>query len=288
MSSLQKTTVLVTGGANGIGKLMGEESLKRGASKLIIWDINEDNLEKTTEELSDKGYDVYPYFVDVSDLEDINFAANDVLQRIGIPDILINNAGIVVGKQFHEHSTRDIDKTIQINVLGVMHTTRAFLPDMIARGSGHLVNIASASSYLANPNMSVYAASKWAVMGWSETVRLELEAINKNLRVTTIAPSYINTGMFDGVTAPLMTPILEPAYIVGKIMSAIEKNQILVIEPPIAKTLPLLKGALPTRAFDYLAKNVFKVYNSMDHFQGRVKEEAVPEKKIQNTKHTPK
>lgn len=279
MSTLQKTTVLITGGANGIGKLMGIECLKKGASKLIIWDINEPNLEQTTEELSNKGYDVYPYLVDISDLSDIEFAANDVLQKVSTPDIVINNAGIVVGKQFHEHTSRDIDKTIQINVLGVMHTTRAFLPAMIARGSGHLVNIASASSYMANPNMSVYAASKWAVMGWSETVRLELEAISPDLHVTTIAPSYINTGMFEGVTAPLLTPILEPEYIVGKIMAAIEKNQVLVIEPSIAKSLPFLRGALPTRFFDYLAKNVFKVYNSMDHFQGRAKEEAVPDKK---------
>lgn len=280
MTSIKNSTVLITGGANGIGRLMGKRLLEKGAKSLVIWDINEANLEQTTAEFGQQGYDIHPYLVDVADIGDIEFATEDALKELGSIDILINNAGIVVGKPFHEHSTRDIEKTIRINVLGVMHTTNAILPSMIARGKGHIVNIASASSYTANPNMSVYAASKWAVMGWSESLRLELERLSQDLHVTTIAPGYINTGMFDGVSAPRLTPILAPEDIVSKIIQAIERNKVLVLEPAIVKSLPTLKGVLPTRAFDYLAENVFGVYHSMDNFKGRKPEDAIPDKTV--------
>ncbi|MBK8471871.1 MAG: SDR family oxidoreductase [Sphingobacteriales bacterium] len=280
MTAIKNSIVLITGGANGIGKLLGKSLLEKGAKSLVIWDINEANLESTTAELSQKGYDVHPYLVDVADTDDIDFAAQDVIKELGGIDILVNNAGIIVGKAFHEHSTREIEKTIRINVLGVMHTTNAFLPNMIERSKGHVVNIASASSYTANPNMSVYAASKWAVMGWSESLRLELERLSQHLHVTTIAPSYINTGMFEGVSAPLLTPILDPETIVAKIVQAIERNKVLVLEPAIVKSLPVLKGVLPTRAFDFLAEKIFGVYHSMDNFKGRKPEEAIPDKKV--------
>jgi all-trans-retinol dehydrogenase (NAD+) len=280
MTNIKNSVVLITGGANGIGKQMGQRFLEKGAKSLVIWDINESNLEAASKEFGAKGYDVHPYLVDVSDTDDIGYATEDVLSELGGVDILVNNAGIVVGKSFHEHSTRDIEKTVRINVLGVMHVTHAFLPSMIERSKGHIVNIASASSYTANPNMSVYAASKWAVMGWSESLRLELERLSNHLHVTTIAPSYINTGMFKGVSAPLLTPILEPETIVSKIIEAVEKNKLLVLEPAIVKSLPILKGVLPTRAFDFLAEKVFGVYHSMDNFEGRPATEAVPDKKI--------
>jgi len=178
---------------------------------------------------------------------------------------------VVVGKDFSQHSARDIDTTIDVNIRGVMHVTRAFIQPMIKTGSGHVVNIASAAGLIPNPKMSVYAASKWAVLGWSESLRLELEQENKNLKVTTVTPSYINTGMFEGVKAPLLTPLLEPEEIVEEIISAIQENRILVRAPKMVNLLPFLRGVLPVNWFDFTARQL-GVYDSMIDFKGRDKE----------------
>ena len=188
MTKIKSKTVLITGGASGIGKLMGERFLKEGANNLIIWDIDEQALEDTTEQFDSQGFEVYPYLVDLAKLDQIKEMAADVLQDVGSVDILVNNAGIVVGKEFAKHSYEEISKTFEINVLGVMNLTRALLPDMIKQGMAHIVNIASAAGLVGNPNMSVYASSKWAVLGWSESLRLELEELKGDLRVTTICP----------------------------------------------------------------------------------------------------
>lgn len=279
MTKIKNKTVLITGGANGIGKLIGEKCLKKGAAKLVIWDINEPLLQQVTTDLTKKGYEVHSYLVDVSDLDDIKTTAEAVLEDVGNVDILFNNAGIVVGKKFEQHSTRDIEKIIRINVLGVMHVAHAFLPGMLQMHRGHIINIASATGLMPNPNMSVYVASKYAVLGWSESLRIEQDQAHSGVHVTTICPSYINTGMFEGVKAPLLTPILEPDYISNRIIEAVEKDEMVVMEPPIVRTLPALRGLLPARAFDYLATKVFKVYDSMSDFKGRPKDVAVPDKK---------
>ena len=103
--------------------------------------------------------------------------------------------------------------TLRVNTLAPMWLTRALLPGMIADRSRpkRILNVASAAGTLANPNMSVYAASKWALVGWSDSVRLELErAGHRHVKVTTFCPSYVSTGMFAGARGPLLTPIMTP------------------------------------------------------------------------------
>jgi short-subunit dehydrogenase len=270
MTRIRRSTALITGGASGIGKLMGQRLLQKRCAQLVIWDIDEDNLESLAAIWSEEGYEVFPYKVDVTKTEEIQEMADDVLSTVGKVDILINNAGIVVGKDFASHSISEINSTLDVNVRGVMQVTRAFLPTMIETGSGHIVNIASAAGMTPNPKMSVYAASKWAVLGWSESLRLELEQLGRRLKVTTVTPSYIDTGMFEGVKAPLLTPLLDPDEIVGEIVKAIEENKILVRAPKIVGLLPILRGVLPTRVFDLTAKTL-GVYDSMEDFKGRGK-----------------
>ena len=214
----------------------------------------------------------------MADLNDIIRAAENLRNQIGTLDILFNNAGIVVGKSFEQHTHRDISKTIDINVSGVMHVALEFLPGMIDQEEGHIINIASAAGLIPNPNMSVYAASKWAVVGWSESLRLEQQESKTNVKVTTVMPSYITTGMFDGVKSPFLTPALDPEYIVDKIMQAVKNDEIILMEPFMTKTIPLLRGILPTKAFDFIAGKIFGVYKTMDNFRGRPNDVAVPDK----------
>ncbi|MCX2740279.1 SDR family oxidoreductase [Pontibacter anaerobius] len=277
MTKISNSIVLVTGGASGIGKLMGLGCLQRGARRLIIWDINPETLQQVTEEFRAQGYQVDAFEVNVSDQVQVEQAAQKVLRQVGTPTILFNNAGIVVGKPFVEHTYQDIKRTLDVNILGVMAVTQALLPGMIARGSGHIVNIASAAGLLPNPRMSVYAASKWAVLGWSESLRLELEALRQDLHVTTVTPSYIDTGMSAGVKAPFLTPILQPETITKSILDAVECNGIILRKPAIVHLLPLLRGILPSRLFDRIVGHGFNVYNSMDDFTGRPAAEPVPE-----------
>ncbi|HQD12664.1 MAG TPA: SDR family oxidoreductase, partial [Chitinophagales bacterium] len=280
MSTIKGANVLVTGGANGIGKLMGLKCLQEGAANLIIWDINEENLEKTQKEFNSKGYkNVSTYVVDVSNINDIEKSATEVLLEIGNIDILFNNAGIVAGKKkFWEYTASDIEKTIQINVSGVMHVTRVFMKDMIKQRKGHIINISSASALIGLPQGSVYASSKWAVLGWSESLRMELEQEGGDLHVTTVCPSYIDTGMFKGVKAPLLFPLLQPEDISSKIIKAVKKNEIILMQPDNVNLVPILKGLFPPRVFDVVA-GWLGVYSSMSSFEGRPKEERIPVKK---------
>lgn len=270
MTKIKGTTVLVTGGAAGIGKLMGELCLQKGADKLIIWDINNEGLMETSKEFKSKGHQVYAYQVDVSDAKDVESAAYTVLEDIGSVDILVNNAGIVVGKDFAQHTTADIQRTVDINISGVMYTTLAFIDDMLYKGKGHIVNISSAAGLAPAPKMSVYAGSKWAVLGWSESLRLEMERNQTGVKVTTVTPSYIDTGMFDGAKAPLLAPLLSPETIVKQMVEAIENNDILLRSPEIVNYVPLLRGVLPTRIFDRVA-DVLGAYDSMKEFKGHEK-----------------
>ncbi len=273
MSTFNDKHVLITGGAASLGFLMGERALRLGARKLIIWDISPDNIAGAKQRLSQFSDEICTRQVDVSDPDQIYAAAEDILREFSHVDILINNAGIVTGKAFEQNSPQQINNTIGINLLGVMHTTRAFLPKMLNRNSGHIVNIASAAGLIANPKMSVYAGSKWGVIGWSESLRLEQEQQNSGVRVTTIEPSFINTGMFEGVTPPLLTPLLDAKKFSGRIIRAVQKNKIHLRAPLMVKLLPFLKGVLPTRAFDFVAGKLFRVYLSMDTFKGRTSQQ---------------
>jgi all-trans-retinol dehydrogenase (NAD+) len=279
MSKIKDTNVLITGGANGIGKLMGLKVLQENCATLVIWDINRDNLQKTQKEFANRGFkNVHTFVVDVSDVNDIEKAATEVLLEIGNIDILINNAGIVAGKKyFWEYNTAEIERTIDINVNGVMHVTRVLIKEMLNQKRGHIVNIASASALIGLPKGSVYASSKWAVLGWSESLRLELETQTGDFQVTSVCPSYIDTGMFKGVTAPKLFPLLEPEDMVNKIIKAIKTNQAILMQPDNVNLVPILKGIFPTKIFDTVA-GWLGVYNSMNTFEGRSEKERIPQK----------
>ncbi|MBC5994338.1 SDR family oxidoreductase [Pontibacter cellulosilyticus] len=265
MKSLKDKTVLITGGASGIGKLMGQLVLQKGA-KLIIWDINPHNIEQTMADLSGYGK-VAAYQVDVSLPEQIRATAAMVKQQHGIVDVLINNAGIVVGKYFHEHTYQDIGKTMDINADAPMYVTLEFLPGMLAQNSGHICNIASSGGLISNPKMSVYVASKWSVIGWSDSLRIEMQQLKKNVGVTTVMPYYINTGMFDGVRSVI--PILKPEKVARKVIRAIEQNRIFLGMPWSIHFVRFSQGIMPVRLFDWFVGGVLGIYKTMEHFKGR-------------------
>lgn len=267
---IKGTKVLITGGASGIGKIMGRIALEKGADSLVIWDVNQENLDAVVAEFSPKGK-VYGYRVDVADFEMVQHSYQTVKNECGDVDILINCAGVVTSNNhFFNLNVSDIDRAMKINAIAPMYVTLPFLKDMVERDRGHVCTIASAAGMLSNPRMSVYAASKWAALGWSESIRIELKEMKSSVKSTTIAPYYISTGMFDGVQSRLF-PILEPEKVANKIIKAIERDWNFKGMPFGFHFIRFLQGILPFSWFDFIIGNVCGVYHTMDNFTGRKK-----------------
>ena len=264
----EHANVLITGGASGIGKIMGRMALEKGAKCFIIWDINMVNIEATRKELGKYGK-VVGYMVDVSKNELVEDMYKKTVEDCGDIDILINCAGIITSnKTFDQQTPDEIVRTISINTIAPMCVARAVLPDMLRRNRGHLCTIASAGGMLSNPKMSVYAASKWGAIGWSDSVRIELQDMKSDVHMTTVAPYYINTGMFDGVKSSII-PILKPEYVAKRIIRAIERNKMFRGIPFGFHFIRFWQFVLPIRIFDFFFGKVIGIYHAMDNFTGR-------------------
>lgn len=264
----EKANVLITGGASGIGKIMGRMALEKGAGTFIIWDINIAAIENVKKELASYGR-IKGYAVDVSDSEMVALTYRKTVEDCGAIDIIINCAGIITSnKTFDRMSTDEIMRTMKINTIAPMLVAHAALPDMLRRNRGHICTIASAGGMLSNPKMSVYAASKWGAIGWSDSVRIELQDSKSNVHITTVAPYYINTGMFDGVRSRII-PVLKPEYVAGRVIKGIERNRTFCGIPFGFHFIRFWQAILPTRVFDWLFGELFGIYHTMDDFTGR-------------------
>lgn len=269
MSAIANKIVLVTGGASGIGKLMGEYCLRQKAKTLIIWDMDGEKLKLVEENFLALGYSVETTAINLTDTAAIQQAAQAIVLKYGAVDLLFNNAGIITSNQFFynmEHA--ELDRTMQVNTVAHMHVTLSLLPAMIKQKSGHIINISSAAGFIPNARLSVYCASKHAITGWSESLRLELESLDGDFHVTTVTPAYIDTGMFAGVRSPLI-PIAKPEAATRSIIKGVLNNKIYVRIPGIVYVAPFFKGILPVRWADFLVGKVFGFAKSMDDFKGR-------------------
>jgi NAD(P)-dependent dehydrogenase (short-subunit alcohol dehydrogenase family) len=275
MKSVAGKTVLVTGGAMGLGKLFAQTAVREKAAAVVLWDINEGALKDTAAELEADGGTVHPYVVDVSSADAISTAAQAVRDEVGDVHVLVNNAGIVRGNgYFWETKARDVEQTMLINGIGPMLVAREFLPAMVESGEEcRVVNLASSAGLNAVPRLAAYSGSKWAAVGWSDSVRLELEqAGHRHVRVTTVCPTYINTGMFDGAKGIFLTPMLEQEQVVAGAWKEMLKGSPFLIIPWTSRFNKVVSGVLPTRARDMWLRRT-GVYNSMAEFTGHAEKE---------------
>ncbi|KAF0808459.1 short-chain dehydrogenase/reductase SDR [Alcanivorax xiamenensis] len=260
--------VLITGAGAGIGRLMAERMAGRGA-EVIVTARRIDAAREVVKHIVNAGGTAHAYTLDVGKIGSIATLRDKIHEEVGPLTMLINNAGVVFGGEFEKVSLDQHLQTFKVNSEGLMACTHAFLDDLIQAPRGHLVNIASASAFIGLPYGSSYAASKWAVVGFSESLRLELaERGLRNVKVTTVCPSYIATGMFKGVKTPLFSPMLTPDKVVSSILKGIATGEPFVIEPPMARSVELLKGVLPRRLWDQVAKYT-GVSTSMYSWKGK-------------------
>lgn len=190
---LKDKTVVVTGAASGIGLESARAFARRGANVALL-DLNAEPLEAIKRELIQSGVKCIAVACNVADENAVRAAAEAVQNAMGPPDVLINNAGIGYLGAFMETAPEAWRRVLDINVMGVVHCTRAFLPAMQAKGGARtIVNVASAAGFSPTPSMSAYAASKHAVVGLSEVLAMELDGTP--ISVLIVAPGIINTNI---------------------------------------------------------------------------------------------
>jgi all-trans-retinol dehydrogenase (NAD+) len=245
---------------------------ERGA-RVSVWDLRREALDAVVAELERAGAQPARGFVcDVSRRADVYRVAAETASAGGPVEVLVHNAGIVSGRPLLELPDEKIETTFAVNTLSLFWTTKALLPAMIERGIGHVVTIASASALIGVAKLSDYAASKWAAMGFDESLRAELRKTAPALRTTVVCPYYVDTGMFRGVRSrfPRLLPILREEDVGARIVRAIERDRRRLILPPAVGLLPLLR-VLPVSVFDWIA-TFLGVNASMDEFEGRGEE----------------
>lgn len=264
MTDVRDRTVLVTGAGRGIGRLLAVELAERGA-RLVLWDVDDDAVESAAKACGAAG----AYCCDVSDRQAVYAMAGRVRREVGDVDVLVNNAGVVNGQPFLSLDDADVERTFAVNVLALYWTTKAFLPRMIERGSGHLVTMASAAGLVGVARQSDYSASKHAAVGFDQSLRVELARIAPMIRTTVVCPSYVDTGMFAGVRTRFrrLLPILAPEDVALRVADAIARDRARVLLPPLVHLVPVVQ-ALPPRIGDRIM-GAFGVNASMDGFAGR-------------------
>lgn len=268
MNKLEGKRVLITGGAQGIGYEMAKKFAERGCA-IVLADINEAKAAEAADELAKRGATAVGLQVDVTNPASIAALRARIAAEVGPVDVLVNNAGVVFGGPFTKTPLDQHLKTYEVNLLGLVAVTHAFLDDLVARPEAHLVHIASASGLIGLPYGSTYASSKWGVIGFGESIRAELNLLgHEHVKHTIVCPSYIGTGMFDGAEAPKATSILQPEELAEKVVHAVERDTVHVLEPFMVKLTPLLKAVLPTGLYDRLA-HLFGADTSMAHWTGR-------------------
>ncbi|VXB00156.1 3-ketoacyl-ACP reductase [Maribacter litoralis] len=196
MENLRDKTALITGGGRGLGKASAVALAQEGVS-IAITGRNEANLMTTVAELQELGIKAMYAVFDVGNYDSVKEGIKSIMDTMGHIDILVNNAGIAGVGSFLEMPVSEWEQMIQTNLMGMYYVTKEVLPQMVERSSGDIVNIASTAGLNGNPNVSAYSASKFAVVGMSESLMKEVR--KHNIRVITMTPSTIESDMTIGL-----------------------------------------------------------------------------------------
>jgi NADP-dependent 3-hydroxy acid dehydrogenase YdfG len=194
VKSLDDKVVVITGAGSGIGRALALDLARRG-SLLALSDVDEAGLAETLAQVERLGARVRSDRLDVADRDAFARYALDVVQEFGRVNVVINNAGVALAGDFNDLEYTDIDWIIGVNLWGVVHGTKEFLPHLIASGDGHVVNLSSLFGLVSMPGQSMYNASKYAVRGMTEALREEMLIAGHPVGVTAVHPGGIKTAI---------------------------------------------------------------------------------------------
>ncbi|WP_078379925.1 SDR family NAD(P)-dependent oxidoreductase [Sutcliffiella halmapala] len=229
MANLQGKYVVITGASGGIGKTLALEVAKRGANPILMA-RSLDKLEQVSSQIKmNTGRDVLFFPLDVGKRQDIEETFTKLLTEIPTVDVLVNNAGFGIFDEVHNLSLDDMQGMFEVNVFGVIGCTKMVLPTMLKQNSGHIINIASQAGKLATPKSSVYSATKHAVLGFTNSLRMELH--DSAIHVTSVNPGPIRTNFFDVADATGQYKqkvdkwMLDPEKVANEIANAMLTNK---------------------------------------------------------------
>ncbi|WP_409254233.1 3-ketoacyl-ACP reductase [Bacillus sp. SCS-153A] len=224
MSSLKGKSALITGGGRGIGRATAIALAKEGVNIGLVG-LTMENLEKVSEELSQYDVQVSAATADVSDLESVNHAVEHIKSDLGSIDILINNAGTAKFGGFLDLDPQEWEKIIRVNLMGVYNATRAVLPEMIERKAGDIINVSSTAGQKGAPVTSAYSASKFGVLGLTESLMQEVR--KHNIRVTALTPSTVVTDLAqeNNLLSGNTENVMQPEDLAELIVSTLKLNR---------------------------------------------------------------
>jgi NAD(P)-dependent dehydrogenase (short-subunit alcohol dehydrogenase family) len=275
MRELRGKTAVVTGGASGIGRAMAERFLAEGM-RVVIADVEPHALDAAAKDLG-AGGEVLAVRTDVAQAADVEALAEQAWSRFGRVDVLCNNAGVSIGGLVWQHTVADWEWMLGVNLWGVVHGVRVFVPRMLAQGGeGHVVNTASVAGLTSNAFMGIYNVTKHAVVTLSETLRKDLAMVGGTIGVSVLCPGFVQTQIadadrnrpaglqnaakpersaaIDGAIRSMLAAGLPPAEVAAAVADAIRTERFYILTHPEltphvrARMEDIVEGRAPSTA----------------------------------------
>jgi len=241
--------IVVTGGASGVGELLANTLAVRSVT-VVVLDVKP---------IVTENHNVVYYKCDVSNWEEVEAVSKKIVEEIGHPTVIVNNAGVVQGKLITDLSPQDVQQTFGVNTMAHFWTLKAFLPDMIKKNSGHIITVSSNMGIVGVAQMTDYCASKAAVNSLHESLRYELDHLHKapTIRTTLVCPGHILTPLFARMAYPksgwyqFFMPSVAPVEVVKKIIQALDDQHSQTIMMPLYVHLLPLRQLFPSYLKDF-------------------------------------
>jgi NAD(P)-dependent dehydrogenase (short-subunit alcohol dehydrogenase family) len=272
--TFERAAAIVTGGASGIGRALAGELAKRGC-EVILADLQIELAEEVASEICASGTVARAFKVDVTDFSAMRHLVQDTAERAGRLDYIFNNAGIGIGGNVNHYRIEDWDQIIDVNLRGVINGIQAAYPIMMNQGFGHVVNTASIAGLTPTPGAVGYAATKYAIVGLSQSLRAE--AAPAGVRVSVICPGVIRTPILEGgkfgimridIPAEKLQQMWEklkpmpPNVFAGKVLNSVAKNKAIIIFPSWWRLFWWISRFSPYLGI-YLAQKNFQKMNKL-------------------------
>ena len=239
-------TILITGASSGIGKQSAIEFAKLGAN-IVLVARRKEKLDELANELKKFNVSVLVYSCDVSDKEQVKEMSKTVLEKFDYIDVLVNNAGFAIYGSVKNLSIEEIESQMETNYFGMMYCIKNFLPSMLEKKSGHIVNVASVAASFGLPGIASYCASKFAMLGFSEGLKHELSGTG--VGITVVSPIMVRTDFFDHPSFEKMpkysSTSLSSKTVAKAILKASNSPRLEIIVPSVVRSAVWLKHTFP-------------------------------------------
>jgi len=266
---LHRAVVVITGASSGIGRATARELAARGSS-VVVAARREDPLRTLVDECEQLGVEALAVPTDVTDAAAVEHLAGMALARFGRVDAWVNNAGVYLVGRFDQTPARSFERVLDTNFMGVVHGCRAILPHLQERGRGVIVNTASIDAHVPAPTVAAYVASKWALLGFSESLRQELRHL-PDVHVAVVSPAAIDTplwqhaGNHSGRPLRAVRPTYAPEDVAAAIVGQIERPRREVIVGAMARMIAVQRRVAPA-----VSDRMFALQIEHDQFEDGV------------------